>query len=447
MSELIFNRAIIHSQFELDRFSTSLDRLEGYDYPSKSAGMRSKALRDKVRDCNERLSQIKKDYMDDPSGSLDLINSEYRKLLAYRMQLEILDRARSDEVPWSLVPSIESLSNRMMPDRNVLITSTPEMTYMVQWDTRDSKSDITVYLPKLHRSNAFLHVLIGHELFHPLIYDFIIDEGKNVLAAIRDECKKTLPNNLPLFDAARLDHAINISLKAWETGLTELMCDMGAASLFGPAALWSLSAFASTYDQDHEISGDTGFYPTWKIRLNTVLGFLETHENMKSRVSLLTTLLREPRYKNQFDLHANAIEESLKVEALNCFNPTLTSNDPYVAIAYREILNSLPKARDKIRSITADLGDRWSESLHEIPSLLSRLALNVPPSEIIDPEKNKSMPAQFTSILIASWIERLLLESENSLSVEKYQRLNRLMLKAIEDSEIKKEYLNWSSSK
>jgi hypothetical protein len=447
MNSFVFNRAVVHYQFEIDRFSTSLDRLDGYDFPSKHAQTRIKALREKLRACDENLESIKNDHQDDPDGATDRINSEYRKLIAYRMQLEILDRARSDEVPWSLVPSIENLSKRVMPNRDVLITSTPEMNYMVLWDPEDSESDITVYLPKLHRSNAFLHILIGHELFHPLVCDFIASEGKNVLTAIRDECSKILTTSLPLFDTARLDHAINTSLNAWETGLTELMCDMGAASLFGPAALWSLSAFASIYNQDHEIGGETGFYPTWRNRLNTVLRFLESHEDMKSRVAHLTDLLRDSRYKHQFDRHADAIEESLRNESLNCSNPTEPSNDPYISIAYREISNSLPKARDKICSITTGLSDRWTESLDEIPNLLGRLALNVPPSEIIISGTKKSAPANFTAILTASWIERLLLESENSLSVEKYQLLNRLTLKAIEDSEIKKQYLNWSSSK
>jgi hypothetical protein len=457
MSELIFKRAIIHSQFELDRFSTGLDRLESYDYPSKSAGTRIKALRDKLKCCSENLAEIENDYPDDPSGSIDRINSEYRKLLAYRMQLEILDRARSDEVPWSLVPSIESISNRMMPDRDVLLTSTPEMTYMVQWDPGDSKSDITVYLPKLHRSNAFLHILIGHELFHPLVYDFISREGKNVLPAIRDECKdeckKTSPGDFTLFDSARLDQAVNMSLNAWETGLTELMCDMGAASLFGPAALWSLSAFASTYDQDHEISGDTCFYPTWKTRLKIVLSFLEnqgkldTDGKVETHISKLIALLRAPHYETKLDCHANEIERSLKNEALNCSKPTPPNKDPYIAIAYRQISSSLAKAQGEIQSITTGFGDSWSEYLDEIPKLLRRLALNVPPSEIIEPRERKSKPAHFTSIVNASWIERLVQESKGSLSVETYQLLNRLTLKAIEDSEIKKEYLKWSSTK
>ena len=120
-----------------------------------------------------------------------------------------------------------------MPDRDVLITSTPEMTYMVQWAPTDSKSDITVYLPKLHRSNAFLHVLIGHELFHPLIYDFISREGKNVLPTIRDECKdeykKTFPNDFNLFDSTRLD------LKQAIASLSE--SDFRSAAATEPAGL------------------------------------------------------------------------------------------------------------------------------------------------------------------------------------------------------------------
>ena len=188
-----------------------------------------------------------------------------------------MDRAKSDEVPWSIVPSLEKLGKNIMADRELLITTTPEMNYMVGWSPTKSHPYVTVYLPSLHRANAYLHVLVGHELFHPIVEDFVRTEKSKVDSQLRDECKDLLSGNkgsLPLFDQSRLDRVVLHTMRLWEKGLTELMCDMGAAAIFGPAALFSFSSFACTRDMDQEPKASTQYYPPWRLRLQTVIEYL-----------------------------------------------------------------------------------------------------------------------------------------------------------------------------
>ena len=442
MKPFHFARALLHSQFELDRFASTLDRLEGYDYPSESANKRIHSLRINLERSKSALEKIEVDYPDDSDGASDRLNSEYRKLISYRNQLEILERAKSDEVPWSLVPSIEKLAEPLLPGRDLVITTTPQMTYMVSWPTDPIDTNITIFLPKLHRANAFLHILIGHELFHPVVTEFIKTERGKIAPAIRDACKKLVPSGLPLFDPARLDQVVGHSLQAWETGLTELMCDMGAASLFGPAALWSLSAFSSTYDQDHEHGNRTAYYPSWRNRLKTVFEFLRDSEDLPGRMVDLVGQLRDAKLLS----HAMALEKALTDEASHCVSASLTFADPFVKIAYDQISKSLSAAREEIRLKTEKIDDRWTHVIDQIPHLLGRFSLNVPPSEIIEPGTLESKSASLTAIFMAAWLERLHMESTGNLKLAGYQLLNRLTLKAIEDAEIKKAFQQWRSA-
>ena len=237
-----FNRVLLHVRFELDRFESTLSRLEANQFPSRVAKILIDDQKREANVANVSLTVIETDFDDDPPGASARLSSEYRKLRQRRSILEILEKSRSDEVPWSLVPSIERLALDILPDRPILVTTTPDMNYMVSWSQSSHEPVVTIYLPKLHRSNAFLYVLIGHELFHPAIEPFILEEMRIISPKLHEVCRKTLAESEgepDLFSQQRVDALINFAMTAWERGLTESMCDMGAAAIFGPAALWT----------------------------------------------------------------------------------------------------------------------------------------------------------------------------------------------------------------
>ena len=272
MTSQQFHRVLLHSQYELDRFDVALSRLSAYQFPSEVAKDLIAIQEQESKRATAALKAIVDDYSDDPAGASSRLNSEYRKLTKRRYYLDVLEKARSDEVPWSLVPSIERLASLILPNRKILMTTTPHMNYSVNW----SQPIVTLFLPKLHRANAFLHVLIGHELFHPAIGNFFPGEESIVSPKLRDECKKLLGmRDVPdLFSQKRLDNILSYATEAWRRGLEELMCDMGAASLFGPAALWTISGLAASQDLDVEPSMDNQFYPPWRMRIKTVLEYV-----------------------------------------------------------------------------------------------------------------------------------------------------------------------------
>ncbi|WP_436717351.1 hypothetical protein U8335_10695 [Roseiconus lacunae] len=361
--------------------------------------------------------------------------------------MEVLEKARSDEVPWSLVPSVERLSTHLLPGMSVLITSSPAMDYMVSW----GPGLATIYLPNLHRSNGFLHVLIGHELFHPIVTEFLDRErakAKPKLHAICQSHLKKLGFQPDLFFQQRLDDLLNYALQQWEKGIMELMCDMGAASVFGPAALWTLSGFAATQDMNSPPSGQFQFYPPWRMRIRVVNDLLRTKENAEALLSQLGTALRG----NGQDAHADSLDASFAEEVV-AFSPSDLAAEPVPEMrqltleVYQLVEGALPDASDFVIQKASNVPKRWHETLNEIPTLLERLSLHVPPSELLETQKQESKAASMTGIVTACWLERLRLEKAGDLDLGSFRRLCRLMLKAIEDSELKNNYAEWASIK
>ena len=441
MDPVQFARALLHVQYDFDRFRLSLERMEAHDFPSDSANDRIGFLKDELGETKTRIAEIEADYADDPSGAADRLVSECRKLSQNRQQLEILDRARSDEVPWSLVPSIEKLAKEILPDHKLLLTSVPQMNYMVRWAPSGSNRHITVFLPALHRGNAFLHILIGHELFHPLVEGYVLSEQAKVDTFIRDECKKILPASpQPLFDD-RLDRIAAFAINAWRQGLKEFMCDMGACTLFGPAGYWSLSSFAATRELDVEPSESSQFYPSWRLRLKTAFEYLMKHEGLASELSRLAKLLKDADLGN----FADSLDKTFEKDQQFTENSVINFTNPIVKIAYEAIDQALPDAMDKVKSLGGSMSANWSSALEDVPALIKRIELLVPPCELIEPGKQKSRPATFSGILLTGWVARI--EAENAgLDLGRYRELCRLTLKAIEDADLKKDFMEWRSS-
>ena len=100
---------------------------------------------------------------------------------------------------------------------------------------------------------------------------------------------------------------------------------------------------------------------------------------------------------------------------------------------------------DKVKSLGGSMSANWSSALEDVPALIKRIELLVPPCELIEPGKQKSRPATFSGILLTGWVARI--EAENAgLDLGRYRELCRLTLKAIEDADLKKDFMEWRSS-
>lgn len=439
-----FKRVLLHVRYELNRYQTALQKLESCEFPSTIALTLVSQQQATCLAANADLDQIEADREDDPDGAADRLVSEFRKMVSRRRYLEVLEKARSDEVPWSLVPSIETLARQILPGYQVLITTTPDMNYMIGW----GGNSVTIYLPRLHRANGFLHVLIGHELFHPIVTEFFVAEKPKYRPKLRDLCQQHLAKmGVPadLFFQQRLDALLDHATQQWEKAITELMCDMGATALFGPAAIWTLSGFAATQEMNSPPTPQSQYYPPWRMRIRVVLDFLERKLGAGDLLDQLSIQLEQVGLAE----HSTALKSSVSEEQM-----TFGSND----LASEPLRELSVQVYDLVEECISDAGDfvvakasqfpkRWSETLPEIPLLLGRLMMNVPPSELIEGQKQESKAASMTGIVMACWIERLRLEKSNQLELDTFHRLCRLMLKAIEDAELKRNFSDWAATK
>jgi hypothetical protein len=438
-----FHRLLLHARFELDRFGSALERLESHNFPSEVASLLIALQRNESVKASTSLDVIQVDFIDDPDGSAARLVSEYRKLMSRRRFLEVLEKARSDEVPWSLVPSIEQLAQQLLPGYSVLITTTPDMNYMVGW----GPNLVTIYLPKLHRANGFLHVLIGHEFFHPIVVDFFKTELTTVKPKLRDDCKVYLAKlgyPTDLFFPQRLDACLSHALAQWEKGLTELMCDMGAAAVFGPSALWTISGFAATQSLNSPPTPENQYYPPWRLRLKTIHDYIVQMDDGITNINHLSGALQAAGLVK----HSELLSRCFAIES-ESFTVNDLAGDPMRELTvkvYEHIEESMDAAREFVAKAASKFPKSWSKTLDEIPSLIGRLALSVPPSELIVSGKQESKTASLTAIITACWIERLVLEESNRLDLIEFRRLCRLMLKAIEDAELKRAFSEWDST-
>ncbi|WP_145254205.1 hypothetical protein [Planctomycetes bacterium Pan216] len=398
--------------------------------------------REKLADFADSIQAIESDFADDPAGSLKRLISRYRQLTLRQRVLAAIEKSRTEEVPWSLVPSVERICKCILPERPVLVTMKHQMTYEVTYN-EDGNGRIILHLPLLHRANAFMHVLIGHELFHPAIADFLKEAWPDVGEGIHVICDDVLKHEEPdhaLFQTRRLDELVTRAHRIWKRGVEEFMCDIGAAALFGPAALWTMSGYASSSDLDTDPTRNDS-YPPWRKRLSVVYDHVVDNELEKPYLdSLYSSLTRA----NQHD-HLDAIKRSIASEkAIIDATPSAPHDvpDEFTSRIYEFVYASLSQGKKVVSDIANKIPNRWGTVVTQVPALVKRLEHLVPPCEVLDKNAETSPPAELSAIVLACWIERLRLEQKHELNLTTYSRLCRLMLKAIEDAELKRAFLS-----
>jgi len=152
---------------------------------------------------------------------------------------------------------------------------------------------------------------------------------------------------------------------------------------------------------------------------------------------------------------AETIGQFFKNE-VSAFGATLSSGKGYklleqsdYKISYKEVENLISYAHSFIKSKLPDSISKWHETkvVDQIPDLLDRLRVGIPPNEIVrispNPRGKKNKwtyacePAELPAILIAGWIYQIYREhNRENKDILSYETLSRLLLKSCEDSEM-----------
>ena len=437
--------------FEIGRFDKALIKLHAAQYPSAVAHDFIEYLRGELESQRTAMAEILQDFPEDPIGAVSRLKSEHRKLQDKLQFLDAIENARIDEVPWSLIPTIERYGSKLLSGRRILTTATTDVNYAIRWYRSPSEgvgSFFTLYTPKVHRANAFLHILFGHELFHPILDEFFDQHTAVVAPTLREGCKRLLSAAgaaTDLFAPQRLGELVELSLSVWRRGLEELMCDLGCASVFGPAALLSASSLALSENLDEPPAPDQ-FYPPWRLRMRIMLQHsIDTNAGAAALAHAETQLKREG-LQSEWQRLAEAVADirSLTLDQTDVQNINV---NPLLKLAYEAVNGSISDAREYVQRKAAVLDDRWTETIQQVPSLLRCLETLIPPGELRNPGARIGQPASSSAIALAGWVYQLRHErpGSNSSDVASFKRTCRLMLKAFEDAELKRRFAETKS--
>jgi hypothetical protein len=400
-------------------------------------------------------------------------------------QLRYIEGARTDRLPWSIVPAFESLVKRVLPDVQIMLRAmwhynyafhlqdqrayflrllTEYVDYLPGIDIEQTVlKDLPrpfhiISFPSLERKHILLHSLLGHELGH-LLVDRYLDEAKEsaFIAKIKREVEQhtdrqigEIPDSYgPLLKQAVRDQFqsqnMRTALELWRRALEELLSDLAGACLFGPATLFSTLEMAIQGGYDVQPDETTQYYPPWRMRLRYVFRILreqggwfpvpahvfaddgERKARVDRRVSLIEGLIADER--DMKELQKNKL----------------------AAIAYREAEDEVSRGLEFLLS-TCDLNAIRpdSQALYKaMPALIERLDNAIPPNAFEESLADRRI-ASFGEILNAAWFHRISqvpfhgeLSPLDAAVIR--NRLNNLTLKAIEYSELARQYADHTS--
>ncbi|MEN6406355.1 MAG: hypothetical protein ABFC77_07780 [Thermoguttaceae bacterium] len=459
MNKPLITRLQMLVAFELDSLEKRLDQARSFHYPSAVAVKFIDSLIEELKQQRLQIKQAISDFLPEyPQRVTNELRSQHRLLINKLTCLDSLKNAQTQNVPWSLVPSIERIASELSQGSQLLTTCTYALNYSIRWYPTP-KSPIHQFsilqLPIIHKHNAFLHLLIGHELFHPLLQQFFVTQTPSVVARLKAAISHL--NQPPAKN--RLDKLVEFVRYAWQRAIEELMCDMGCAILFGPAAVFASIAFQMGSNLDEAPSSDGSFYPPPRYRIRevmhrvfgeSVIGEAEQfHAGLEGTattpIQKLAALLKEDERTSWAADILSEHRETILREIRKNDDLVPINQNPLLKTAYEEVQAVLPDAWNYIRQIATSAGMVWLSTIDEVPFLLRSLELLVPPGEIRDTKapgqtKSPSLP----SIAIATWLYQLKCEASVDASLEQamksYSRCCRLMLKGFEDVELRREY-------
>ncbi|MFW9880024.1 MAG: hypothetical protein ACFFG0_43675 [Candidatus Thorarchaeota archaeon] len=317
-------------------------------------------------------------------------------------------------------------------------------------------------VPFLNNNEIFFNSTIAHEIGH-----FIVDntevlqvEESNITQNILENPKikekiiikmqKIMDENSDLdknLECLRLKGVVTKKyfekIKQW---IKEILSDLIGIKIFG---LPFLFGFIKTINHSEAEYGSSQHPPPW-LRFNYL--YKEYENNFMKKIKNFEFENNKNNAKMNF---GNMIQEDLKI-LKDYFNKVKNGHPPIVyeieleliekSVNFKKLISDILKKNSNLELLSYDY-DRKNKT--EIMKLLKKLLNYITPNEIIDIKKEKTYPAAYRNILNAGWFFYLYLINnhyellnfkEHNLSnrPEVNQRLNNLILKAIELSNIHK---------
>lgn len=466
---------IINRCREIQRRSVLLFHSE---FASENPEKLAKLIGDICLHLADHLLLLRNKYNGDPVNVLNdirIIDDFVRDLGA---NLRYVDGAMATKLPWSLPQPLERLSEKILPGTNLMLRPQWKYNYSIlvsdlgelyreELDKVLSTDTVTqifagfpskfhiISFPAVERRTALLHCDLGHEIGHLVAKKFLeleeqtstylVDLRRRIATQVESEAPGEKP---PLVVHEMVQERLELAAAVRWFGLAEIISDIFAMRLLGPAALFALFQMAISDSLDLPPDEDTSFYPPWRTRLRHALRTLKK----AGLVPITKGADQTPETAQVCERVQRRVDE---IEDLTSRESDLRAirHDPVVSLAYESIDSAINEVEQFLQQEYGGTFLIPEELYRDAYHLVHRLSQRIPPNAI-ETTSFDSRPASLVTILNAAWLYRISSLTDpfaNGVLNEDFQKeyriLNRLTLKAIEFSHVQQLYKEWDSNR
>jgi hypothetical protein len=366
-------------------------------------------------------------------NDVNQIKSRFHVLGSMSSLLTLLDNAHSQQTPRGLVHVLQRAVNELFPSALLLVAPTADYTYTItdlipglkrlaqgpldpeafrRFEATLPSAMYVVQFPRISRENVLNHVVFGHEFGHPIAEEFLrkheaTQAFKDRFSAIQKEMleSKAIQDGLAKRESATdktkyRNQVLQMLDEIHERAFEELLSDAVAVELFGPSAVFALVDILVQDELDNPPSAPL-FYPPNRSRMRWVYERLAANGHVDALRSLKLDAPLAPIQQSlnaTLDYIERLIKDQSDIEALH-------KRSPVISGAYNLVKDTLSAAMPVVQERTKKLVYSPALMAEQVPGLLERLSLQVPPNEL-----GLGVDAKFVdsrSSFLASWLHVL----------------------------------------
>ncbi|ABG38859.1 hypothetical protein Patl_0328 [Paraglaciecola sp. T6c] len=476
----VFSNAIRNIKLQLQEVNSLLTQCEAATYYLTQKIFIDK-LREDLEECYLDLEDIGVMISDCPD--LYPINDVYPQICSLQKQVALISNrtnivrsSRFELIPWSAIGMIHSLKNIIAPAEELVVTSSTLSTYRI-WKPIKSdgaqKSDTISILeiPYLYRRNAFLHILVAHELFHLRADDFLasireqalnsirecwdelIQQKKHSNISVKSDSEVELDNTL-LFNHTSeqkskkkeddKERIVNKTVEIFNSTLKEILCDIGCFAIFGPSAFLALHQLNElNTDRSININSDN-YHPPFEQRMRILIHLMESHPLFSASLNELKEKINDDARISQiglrfFDKLNSGIKE-IKTERK--VDSTQSLYYYILHISKSEVDKFIDKACDFVTGVIDHTEESWIGKQTEISDHIYNFSKFSPSGFKKNASDFSMSPSSNGALGLAAWINNLgrdfLPDKEEDLNV--FLTDCNILFKSWDDAEVIKEW-------
>jgi len=437
------------------------DEIESADYPLASP-------KELIVLFSQILSAIEKKIR--IVSSVNELVVAQRLLEFYSSLFQFFDGANIERTPRALVKTIEFLIKVISSDATVLPSPIHEYNYSiveiggpilkaVEHFIPDIQKDFPfkgpvncISFPYVERDNILMHTVLGHEIGHPIADEFLDDDEESKAFKSKqentvEEIRALVDNNSPekpLFAFQQQQVCLTRVLKIRRRALEEIISDCVSVMLYGPSAMFAMNDLLSN-DLDSP-PAPPRFYPPSRMRLRYIYKimcdkkYVDTIMAMVDKGSTVSLCIESTK---EFLSHIKSITETTD-------DQSAVEKDALCKIAFEWVILSMNDAleflNERLKSVNYDA----VLISNQVPELLMRLGLGIPPNEIGSPDNIQTV--DWRSSMLAGWMYNIAgitvpYDSNENVNAHHHEIINRLTMKSIEYSLLANDYQTNTDSK